>query len=356
MAEPITYQTAGVDVRGEPEALKRLATMLRPTAGFLPTGNLVLGIGYFAAVVQLTSDLAIAVSTDGVGTKLLVAQMLGKYDTVGIDCVAMNVNDVLCVGAEPVLLVDYLAVERLQPEMIEQIAQGLAEGAKQARVAIVGGELAQIREMLRGVEEGKGFDLVGTCVGVVHPQKVIVGQNLQPGDVVIGLASNGIHSNGLTLARRLLFDVARWSPTQEVPELGCSVGEELLRPTRIYVQPVLSLLNQISVKALVHITGGGLLNLLRVQTPCTFVLDNLPEPPPIFSLLQRLGRIPDEEMFTTFNMGIGFCLVVAKEEVDQALALLAAVGERGRVLGRVERLGERCVRLPQKGIELLPVS
>jgi phosphoribosylformylglycinamidine cyclo-ligase len=280
--------------------------------------------------------------------------MLDKYDTVGIDCVAMNANDVLCVGATPAIFVDYLAVERLNPETVEQIAKGLAEGARQAGVAIVGGELAQIREMLRGVEEGKGFDLVGTCVGILHPQRVVVGRNIQKGDVVIGLASNGIHSNGLTLARRVFFDLAKWSPMKFVPELNCSIGEELLKPTRIYVKPVLAVLERVSVKALVHITGGGFLNLLRVQTHCQFVLDNLPEPPPIFPLVQRLGQIPNAEMFATFNMGVGFCLVVSPEDADRAVEILRANGERAQVIGTVGEFGKREVLVPQKGLTLLP--
>lgn len=354
MNEPLTYQTAGVDVRGEPEALKRLAETLGPTAAFLPTGKLLLGIGYFAAVVQLSDELAVAISTDGVGTKLLVAEMLDKYDTVGIDCVAMNANDVLCVGATPTVFVDYLAVEQLNADVIAQIAKGLAEGAKQAGVAVVGGEFAQIREMLRGIGEGKGFDLAGTCIGIVHPQKVIIGQNLQVGDVVIGLASSGIHSNGLTLARRILFDRAKFAPTQFMDELGCTVGEELLKPTRIYVKPVLTLLEQVPVKALVHITGGGFLNLLRVQTPCTFILDSLPEPPLIFPLLQRLGNVPDGEMFTTFNMGIGFCVIVSKEDADRTVTLLREQGETAMVIGCIGQVGERTVQLPRHNLTLHP--
>lgn len=352
--EPMTYQAAGVDVRGEPEALKRLAETLHPTSAFLQKGKLLLGIGYFAAVVQLTDELAIAVSTDGVGTKLLVAQMLGKYDTVGIDCVAMNVNDVLSVGAMPTVFVDYLAVERLDPNVVEQVAKGLAEGARQAGVAIVGGELAQICEMLRGVEDGKGFDLAGTCIGIVHPQKLIVGQGLQVGDVIIGLASNGIHSNGLTLARRILFDRAKFEPTKFLDEFGCTIGEELLKPTRIYVRPVLKVLEKVPVKGLVNITGGGFLNLLRVQTPCTFVLDDLPEPPPIFSLLQRLGDVPDIEMLTTFNMGIGFCIVVSVEHADHAIAMLYEQGERATVIGQVKKVGERAVQISQQRLIFSP--
>ncbi|MGQ9729445.1 MAG: phosphoribosylformylglycinamidine cyclo-ligase, partial [Candidatus Fervidibacter sp.] len=289
-----------------------------------------------------------------VGTKVLVAGMIDKYDTVGIDCVAMNVNDVLSVGAKPAIFVDYLAVERLDPNVVEQIAKGLAEGARQAGVAIVGGELAQIKEMLKGTEEGKGFDLVGTCVGVLRPQKVITGQNIRSGDVVIGLASNGIHSNGLTLARRIFFELAKWSPTQFVPELSCTIGEELLKPTRIYVKSVLSVLEQVVVKALVHITGGGFLNLLRVQTPCQFVLDELPEPPPIFALIQRLGQVPSPEMFTTFNMGVGFCLIVAPDDADKVIDILQTHGERAKVIGQVGALGGKKVTIPRKGLTFTP--
>jgi phosphoribosylformylglycinamidine cyclo-ligase len=349
-----TYQAAGVDTQTELVALKRLTDILRPTEVFLPMGKVLLGIGYFAAVVQVSDELALAVATDGVGTKLLIAQLLDRYETVGIDCVAMNANDVLCVGATPAIFVDYLAVEQVNPEVVGQIATGLAEGAKQAGVAIVGGEFAQVREMVRGVAEGKGFDLVGTCIGFVHPQRLIVGADLRVGDVVIGLASNGIHSNGLTLARRVLFDHAHLAPTTFVDELGTTVGEELLKPTRIYVRPILTLLQRMPVKALVHITGGGVRNLLRVQTPCTFVLDAMPEPPPIFSLLQRLGDIADAEMFTTFNMGIGFCVVVASEHADKALQILREAGERAQVIGQVAALGERQVQLPQRRLVIAP--
>jgi phosphoribosylformylglycinamidine cyclo-ligase len=354
MGKGWTYQAAGVDTQTELVALKRLTDILRPTEAFLPMGKILLGIGYFAAVVQVSDELALAVATDGVGTKLLIAQLSDRYETVGIDCVAMNANDVLCVGATPAIFVDYLAVERVNPEVVGQIATGLAEGAKQAGVAIVGGEFAQVREMVRGVAEGKGFDLVGTCIGFVHPQRLIVGADLRVGDVVIGLASNGIHSNGLTLARRVLFDHARLAPTTFVDELGTTVGEELLKPTRIYVRPILTLLQRMPVKALVHITGGGVRNLLRVQTPCTFVLDAMPEPPPIFSLLQRLGDIADAEMFTTFNMGIGFCVVVASEHADKALQILREAGERAQVIGQVAALGERQVQLPQRRLVIAP--
>ncbi|MCS7187038.1 MAG: AIR synthase-related protein, partial [Armatimonadota bacterium] len=184
--------------------------------------------------------------------------------------------------------------------------------------------------------------------------KITVGQNLQKGDVVVGLASNGIHSNGLTLARRIFFDIAKWSPSQFVPEFGCAVGEELLKPTRIYVKPVLELMKQISVKALVHITGGGFLNLLRVQTPCEFVIESLPETPPIFTAIQKLGQVPDEEMFTTFNMGIGFCVVVAPEDADKTVAILQSQGERAQIIGHISGVGERKVRFTRQDLTFLP--
>lgn len=352
----MTYEKAGVDVHREPEALRRLAEVLYPTKGFLSFGEVLVGIGYFAAVVKVSEEMAIAVSTDGVGTKLLIAQMVGNYETVGIDCVAMNVNDILCVGATPLFFVDYLAVEKLDADMVVQIAKGLAEGARQAGVAVVGGELAQLKEMVRGAAEGKGFDLAGTCLGIVSPERFIVGQNLREGDVVIGLSSDGIHSNGLTLARRILFDRMGWEPTKFVDDLGCTIAEELLKPTRIYVRSVLALLKEeVAVKALVHITGGGFRNLLRVQTPCTFVLDNLPEPPPLFLLIQRFGDVPTEEMVTTFNMGVGFCVVVARRDADEAVAILRGNGERAQVIGQVTGLGRSRVSLSRYGVILSPV-
>jgi phosphoribosylformylglycinamidine cyclo-ligase len=276
-----------------------------------------------------------------------VAEMLDRYDTVGIDCVAMNVNDLLCIGAEPLAMLDYIAVQEADPQMLEAIGKGLYEGARQANISIPGGEIAQVRELIRGVREGRGFDLAGACVGLVPLDRVIVGQDIAAGDVVVGLRSSGIHSNGLTLARDVFFNRAKLRPEQHMPEFGRSVGEELLEPTRIYVREVLDVLRSgVRVKAMAHITSDGLTNLLGVQAPVGYILDVLPEPHPVFRLLQQLGKVSDEEMFQVYNMGIGFCLVVSPADADRALAILKGHGVEAAVLGRAVADTDRKVRLP----------
>jgi phosphoribosylformylglycinamidine cyclo-ligase len=302
-------------------------------------GHSVLDVGFFASVVDLGNNVGLALCTDGVGSKVLVAQMLQRYDTIGIDCVAMNVNDALCVGAEPVSFLDYIALESATPHVLEEIGKGLHEGAKRAGVAIVGGEISQIPEIIKGQEPGRGLDLVGMCAGIVALDRIIVGRDIVPGDIVVGVRSNGIHSNGLTLARRALFGHGRLGPDQYISELGCTVGEELLRPTHIYVRPVVELLSKpdMRVRALVHITGDGFLNLARVAANVGFRLDNLPQPPPIFDLIQRTGHISPHEMYRVFNMGVGFCLVL--EADPSALRAVERVfGEHGfetQIIGKV---------------------
>jgi phosphoribosylformylglycinamidine cyclo-ligase len=348
---PDIYSRAGVDTEAEERGMAALLRHVNGTFGLRPgIGRPLLPIGYFANVLDLGRGQGLAISTDGVGTKLLVAQLLGKYDTVGIDCVAMNVNDVLCVGAEPISLVDYVAVQALKPELLGDLAKGLAEGARQARVTIPGGEIAQLRDMMKG-DNDEGFDLVATCVGIVATDRIVVGKDVEPGDAVVGLRSSGIHSNGLTLARRVLLQQAGLSLSDRPAPLERTLGEELLVPTQIYVAPVLAMLEQLHVKALSHITSDGLLNLLRVDSDVGFNLDVLPAaPPPIFRLIQRLGAIPDEEMYAVFNMGIGFCVVVPKSEAARAVALAAEHGIEADVLGHAVAEPKRTVRLRPVGL------
>ncbi len=357
MTDPrLDYRIAGVDSVGEADALGALTDRIRRTftyAGVRGTpGAVVLDLGYFANVIEIGGGQGLAVSTDGVGTKLLVAEMMEKYDTVGIDCVAMNVNDVLCVGARPITLLDYIAVERTDARMLGQIADGFVRGAEEARISIAGGELAQVAEMLRGVRPGSGFDIVGTAVGLVPLDRVIVGAGLGDGDVVIGLASTGIHSNGLTLARKALFDTAGYAIDARPDSLDRSLGEELLEPTRIYVRPVLALLEAVAeVKALAHITGDGLLNLLRVQSHVGFEMTELPEPQPIFSLIQQAGQVDESEMYRVFNMGVGFAIVVAGAAADRALAVLHRAGASdARIIGRVKSGEPGKLRIPARGL------
>ena len=331
---------AGVDVEREEQVLSRLIETATKTFAFVRgIGQPVLPIGFFANVIDLGRGMGLALSTDGVGTKLMVAQMMQKFDTVGIDCVAMNVNDVLCVGARPVAFLDYIAVQQANPYLIDQLMQGLQEGARRAGVAICGGEIAQIREMLASEREGWGCDLVGMCVGHVPLDKVIVGKSVTPGDVIIGIRSSGIHSNGVTLARQVLFTQNRYTVDTTFEELGRTLGEELLEPTTIYVPEVVEALERpLAITGLAHITSDGLLNLLRLDAKphaVGYVIDRLPPIPPIFSLIQQSGGIPDHEMFQVFNMGIGFCVVVAEADAESFQQIVKHHGREALQIGRV---------------------
>ena len=350
----LTYRRAGVDVAGAGEALERLLQWVG-RASHTPqngnTGSAVLESGFFATVLDIGHNTGLAMTTDGVGTKLLVAQMLGKYDTVGIDCVAMNVNDLVCVGAEPISMLDYLAVEKTDPDIFEEIGKGLYEGARQANISISGGEISQVREMLCGYGEGTGFDLIGMGVGTVPLDRIVVGQDIADNDVVIGLGGQGVHSNGFTLARRVLFDKMGLGPDEYVAELGRTVGEELLRPTCVYVRVAMELLrSEARVKALVNITGDGLLNLTRVRARTGYAIDHLPEPDPIFRVIQEGGGISDEEMFLTFNMGIGFCVVAAPDDAGRVEAIARECGLESFLLGRAASHLEGKVVLEPKGL------
>jgi phosphoribosylformylglycinamidine cyclo-ligase len=344
------YQVAGVDTDREEDALKRLVKRVQPTWVTRGMGRVALDIGYFANVLDL-GGLGLAITADGVGTKVLIAQMMNRYDTVGIDCVAMNVNDLLCVGATPLSMVDYLALEALNPDVIDAIAQGLAEGAKQANISIAGGEMAQLRDIIKGVTPDLGFDLAGMAIGTVALDKIIIGQQIEDGDVVIGIESNGIHSNGLSLARHVLLENNQSALTKIHPELGCSLGEELLKPTYIYVKEVLELLKQdIQVKALIHITSDGFLNLTRVKSKASYVIDPLPAPPPIFSLIQTVGNIKSAEMFSVYNMGIGFCIVVPERETDRVRSIIKAHHKEAHRIGYAKADGQEEVEIPTKGL------
>jgi len=309
----VSYRESGVLTNDE-LGLARLLKWVSQTDAFRRdkgTGNSELGIGYFANVIDLGRGMGLALTTDGVGTKVLIAEMLGRYDTIGIDCVAMNVNDLICVGAEPVSMLDYIASERVSPNILEAIGQGLHEGARRAGVNIVGGEISQLPELIRGHAPGGGLDLVGMCVGVVPFDKVNIGQAVQPGDVIVGLQSSGIHCNGLTLARKALFDSAGFTHDTHRKELGRTIGEELLEPTLIYVPQILELQAQgLPLKALVNITSEGFLNLTRIRPAVGFRLRNLPKPHPIFQLSQDSSPVRLNDMFLVFNMGIGFCVIV----------------------------------------------
>src|SRR5215211_5792429 len=325
------YARAGVDQSQSGRAVAALVDVL---AG-IQTGRgsrTALRSGHYASVLRLDGSRGLALSTDGVGSKVIVAEQLGRYDTVGIDCVAMNVNDVICIGAEPIAVLDYIAVEDADPDVLGQIARGLRRGAEDAGVEIPGGELALLPELIRGHPSPRGIDLAGFCVGLVEIGAMVTGERVEAGDAVIGVPSSGVHSNGLTLARRALPELA-----ETPPELGGhSVGETLLEPTVIYVRAVRELLaSDVDVRGLAHITGEGFLNLLRLEAEVGYAIDAPLPVPPIFDLIAERGGVEPAELYEVFNMGCGFCCVVPATDADAAVSLLAAHHPGTAVIGSV---------------------
>ena len=326
MSETDAYAQAGVDQGAADSAVAGLVRALAAIELGRPSRQVPLP-GHYASVIKLDERTGIALSTDGVGTKLLVAEQLGRFDTIGIDCVAMNVNDVICVGAEPLAMLDYIAIDRADPRVCEEVGVGLARGAELAGIEIPGGELAQLGEMVRGV------DVSGACFGTVALDAIVDGSAVEPGDPVIGLPSSGLHSNGYTLARSALAGL----PLDQDPgdRLGRPLGEALLEPTEIYVKPVLELLrSEVEVRGLAHITSGGLGNLDRLAADVGYEIDDPLPVPPIFELIAERSGTSDEEMHEVFNMGCGFCIVVPPAGEAAALKLLRDRLPDSRRIGR----------------------
>jgi phosphoribosylformylglycinamidine cyclo-ligase len=317
------YAKAGVDQGAADSAVAGLVRALGAIDLGRPSAQVPLP-GHYASVIKLDERLGIALSTDGVGTKLVLAEQLGRFDTVGIDCVAMNVNDVICVGAEPLAMLDYIAIEKADPEVCEEIGVGLAAGAEKAGIEIPGGELAQLGQLVRGV------DVSGACFGTVALDAIVDGAAVEPGDVVIGLPSTGLHSNGYTLARSALADI----PLDD-ERLGRRLGDVLLEPTEIYVKPIVELLrSDVDVRGLAHITSGGTKNLLRLAAEVGYEIDDPLPVPPVFELIKEHGNVSDEEMREVFNMGCGFCIVVPAGDEAAALELLRAHYPGAQRVGR----------------------
>lgn len=335
----LTYAESGVDMGKEDSAMARIIPMFENTYKYRTgVGKCVTKIGHFAGLVQLNKRQVLAVKTDGVGTKIFIAELLQKYDTIGIDCIAMNVNDIICTGAEPISFEDYIAIQDPDPGVIEQIAVGLCKGAEISKINIIGGETAVVPEMVRGLKERKGIDLVGMCVGIVDSDKIIDGKQLGEGDMLLGISSSGLHSNGYTLARRILLKEMQFDLDKYFDEIGRTLGEELLEPTYIYVPEIMEMLKEnLSIKLMAHITSRGFLNLNRVGQGYGYVIDKLPEPPAIFKLIQHCGKVSYEEMYTRFNMGIGMCLVLPKKDVDKAKDIVEKYHKDAFVLGYAKK-------------------
>jgi phosphoribosylformylglycinamidine cyclo-ligase len=294
--------------------------------------------GHYASVLRIEGTLAVAMGTDGVGTKMMVAERLDRFDTIGIDCVAMNVNDLICVGAEPIAMVDFVLCDRANPGVTAQLGAGLRRGAELAGIEIPGGEIAQVGEIVNGWELG------GTAIGIVDVDEIVDGGRIEPGDALIGIPSSGLHSNGFTLARKALDELGL-----DDDRLGRPLGEVLLEPTEIYVRAVLDLLrSRVDVRGLAHITGDGLNNLLRLAAPVGYRIDDPLPVPPVFELIAELGQVSSDEMYEVFNMGCGFvCVVAARDEADAIELLRGHYPEAKRIgvgtadEGIVERAGDR---------------
>ncbi|MBW4258352.1 phosphoribosylformylglycinamidine cyclo-ligase [Methanobacterium sp. YSL] len=308
----VTYSESGVDIDLEEVTVSALTKKLKKTLQFQ---DVITESGHFAALVRLGNQ-ALAMSTDGVGSKILVAEMMDQYDTVGIDCVAMVVNDLICVGARPLAMVDYLAVEKPDPEAASQIGEGLAEGCRQANVAMIGGETASLPGIV------KNFDLAATGIGLVDLDGIVAGDKIAEDDVILGIQSSGIHSNGLSLARRVCFEEAGLKVDDPLPtNEKVTVGEALLEPTRIYVQAINQLLEKVEVHGLAHITGGGFTNLKRLKKGISYRIDDLPTPHPLFQFIASQG-VEVEEMYRVFNMGIGFAVILPRKNATEAMEII----------------------------------
>ncbi len=338
----LSYKDAGVDIEKADRFVQEIKGLVKSTFD----KNVITPIGGFAAAYLLEiakyKEPVITSSTDGVGTKLKIAQIMDRHDTIGIDLVAMCVNDLVTTTSKPLFFLDYFATGRLKPEVAVDVVKGITEGCRQAECALIGGETAEMPGMY-----GEGeYDLAGFAVGVVEREKMLDGSKTEEGDVLIGIPSSGVHSNGYSLVRKLV-EIKGYSYEDRIEEFGKTLGEELLTPTKIYVKPVLKLAEELPLHGIAHITGGGIPgNLIRVINKGlkAVINKNSWDVPPVFRWIMEEGNVPEEEMFRTFNMGIGMIVILPEESVERAVKILEETGEKGYIIGSLKR-GERSVEI-----------
>ncbi|MHB8602790.1 MAG: phosphoribosylformylglycinamidine cyclo-ligase [Nitrosotalea sp.] len=324
----ITYKDAGIDIKKIKQSQQSIGNLIASTHKLQKKAKIMSGFGHYAGIVEIPGGTLVATHTDGVGTKVMIAQMMKKYDTVGIDCVAMNVNDIICTGAVPISFVDYIAANRNDQKIFNQIVHGLAKGATAAQVPIVGGETAILPDLIAG--KNFSFDLAGMVVGILNKKDIVLGDKIKTGDVIIGINSSGLHSNGYSLARKALL--SKYSIREKIKGIGV-LGDALLAPTEIYVRPVLQAIKECQIHGLAHITGGAFTKLLRLKKT-GFVLDDLPDTPPIFQAIEDCG-VEKDEMYKTFNMGIGFCLIAPKDQVEKIGQIFKKYKFSSRQIGKI---------------------
>lgn len=339
----LTYKDAGVDTKEGERAVDLMKAHVKETFN----ENVLTGLGGFGGLFKLPvahmKEPVLVSGTDGVGTKLKIAFMMDKHDTVGIDCVAMCVNDILCQGATPLFFLDYIATGKVKGEKVASIVKGIAQGCKEGRSALIGGETAE----MPGFYQDGEYDMAGFSVGVVDREKIITGENISSGDVIVGISSSGIHSNGYSLVRKIFLENEKMSLDGYVDQLGETLGEALLRPTKIYAHACEKIIPNFNVKGIVHITGGGFFEnvprILPENVSASFELGTW-EAPPIFDYIQKCGNIDTKEMFSTYNMGVGMMMFVREEDGEAVVKKLAESGEKATIIGKVlKRDGERVI-------------
>lgn len=324
----VKYSDTGIDIAKIKRSQASIGRLISSTHKLRKGIKTMSGFGHYAGIVEIPGGRLLATHTDGVGTKVMIAQMLKKYDTIGIDCVAMNVNDIICTGAVPVSFVDYIAANRNDERIFKEIVRGLVSGAKKAMVPIVGGETAILPDLIAG--RNFSFDLAGMVTGILNKRDMILGSSITPDDIIIGVRSSGLHSNGYSLARRVLL--SKYSLKDRIRGLG-RLGDALLVPTEIYVQPVLEAISMCDIHGLAHVTGGSFSKLLRLKKT-GYVIDSLPEPPEIFQIIESQD-VEKDEMYRTFNMGIGFCLIAPEEEGERIVQIFKKHGFHSEQIGHI---------------------
>jgi phosphoribosylformylglycinamidine cyclo-ligase len=340
MDKKLTYKDAGVDIDAADKFVDSVKNIIKPTLRPEVISNIGGFGGMFALNKQKYDNPVLVSSTDGVGTKLKIASMINKHDTIGIDLVAMCANDIIVQGAEPLFLLDYISIGKINHQILEDVLKGIAEGCKQAGCSLIGGETA---EMPSFYEDGE-YDVAGFVVGVVDMEKVIDGSSITVGDKIIGIGSSGIHSNGFSLVRKVFFDHLKMKPEEYVDELGCTVGEELIKPTKIYVKTVLNIMRDFQINGIAHITGGGLLdNVVRVLPKECRANINMGswDILPIFEYMKNKGNVDDEEMLRTFNNGIGMVLVVPEADAEEIMLRLKGLNAKAYIIGEIESKGRK---------------
>jgi phosphoribosylformylglycinamidine cyclo-ligase len=330
----LTYKKAGVDISKIKQSQQAIGKLIASTHKLQKKAKITHGFGHYAGIVEIPGGKLLATHTDGVGTKVIIANMMKKYNTIGIDCVAMNVNDIICIGATPISFVDYIAANKNDATIFKKIVEGLVMGAKKSSMPIVGGETAIMPDVIEG--KGFAFDLAGMVVGLVEKKDLVLGNKINVGDVIIGANSTGIHSNGYSLARKAIL--GKYSINDKVKGIG-TIGNALLTPTEIYTNPVLEIIQKCKVNGLAHITGGAFTKLLRLKK-IGYEIESLPKIPPIMGLIEEQGVKP-EEMYKTFNMGVGFCVIAPKEQAIRIKSIFKKHKIVSQEIGKI---------IPKKGV------